>query len=143
MLIVLETFLSTRDVIVLSNSNNNLNIHYNALQPKPLNYNNYHNNNNNNDNDNNYNNVKINISEYLGENNSSSIEIERNNNNEDDNSIIPYNNDISLYHTNVSEKELDIDTPLLDNLNNFDKVNINNNIPEKYKEVRFKIINFN
>jgi hypothetical protein len=62
--------------------------HYFALQPKLLNKSS---------------NVKINISEYLGESNSPSIEIEPNNN--DDNSIIPYN-DISLYHTNVSEKEL-------------------------------------
>jgi hypothetical protein len=81
------------------------------------------------------------MSEYLGENNSSSIEIEPNNN-DDDSSIIPYNDDISLYHTNVSDKELDIDTPLLDNFINFDKVNIDNNIPEKYKDPRFKLPSF-
>jgi hypothetical protein len=133
----LETFLSSREVIILSCSNNNLKIYYHALQPKPLNYNNYYNNNNNN---NNTNNAKINISEYLGKNNLSSIEIEPNNNN--DNSIIPYNDDISLYHTNVSEKELDFDTPLLDNFINFDKNNINNNIPKKYKKVRFNFFKF-
>jgi hypothetical protein len=81
------------------------------------------------------------LSKYLGGNNSSLIEIEPNNNN-DDNSIIPYNNVISLYNSNVSEKELDIDNPLLDNLNNFDKVNIDNNIPEKYKDVRFNYHHF-
>jgi hypothetical protein len=100
--------------------------HYFAFQPKRLN---------------NSSNVKINISEYLGENNSSSIKIEPNNN-DDDNSIIPYNNDISLYHTNVLDKELDIDTSLFDNFINFNKVNINNNIPEKIKKIRFKLQSF-
>jgi hypothetical protein len=38
---------------------------------------------------------------------SSPIEIES-----DNNSIIPYNNNILLEHTNVIEKELDFDTPL-------------------------------
>jgi hypothetical protein len=96
MLIVLKTFLSNRQVIVLSYSNNNIKTYYYDLQPKLLNYYNYYNNNNNNNN-NNYSNVKINISEYLGENNSSSIEVEPNNTN--DNSIIPYNDDISLLDT--------------------------------------------
>jgi hypothetical protein len=95
MLIVLERFLSNRQVIVLSYSNKNIRRYYHALQPKPLNYNNYCNNNNNNNN--NYSNVKINVSEYLGENNSSSIEVEPNN--IYDNSIIPYNDDISLLDT--------------------------------------------
>jgi hypothetical protein len=61
---------------------------------------------------------------------------------DDDNSIIPYNDNISLYHTNVSEKELNINTSLFDNLNNFNKVNIINNISEKNKEVRFKLPSF-
>jgi hypothetical protein len=39
---------------------------------------------------------------------SSTIEIKS-----DNISIIPYNNHIMLEHTNVIEKELDIDTPLL------------------------------
>jgi hypothetical protein len=96
MLIVLKIFLSNRQVIVLSYSNNNIKTYCHALLPKPLNYNNYYNNNNNNNN-NNYSNVKISISKYLGENNSSSIEVEPNNTN--DNSIIPYNDDISLLDT--------------------------------------------
>jgi hypothetical protein len=123
----LESFLSHRGVIVLSYFFDGERGHYFAFQPKPLN---------------NSSNVKINISEYLGGSNLSSIEIEPNNNNDDDNSIIPYNNDISLYHTNVSEKELDIDTLSLDNFNNFDKVNNINNIPEKNKDIRFKLPSF-
>jgi hypothetical protein len=111
----LESLLSNREVIILSYFFDGIRRHYFTFQPKPLN---------------NSSNVKINISEYLGENNSSLIEIEPNNNN---NSIIPYNDDISLYHTNVSEKELDIDTPLLDNFINFDKVTIDNNIPKNIK----------
>jgi hypothetical protein len=60
----------------------------------------YNNINNNNNNDNNE--IDINLSEYIGENNSSSIEIESNNN-----SIIPNDNNISLKHINVIEKEND------------------------------------
>jgi hypothetical protein len=126
---VLKRFLFNRGVIALSYSFDGGREHYHALQPKPLNTNNNNNSNNNNNNGDD-NEVKINISEYLGENNSSSIQIEPNNTN--DNSIIPYNDDISLYHTNVSEKELEIDSPLVDFIN-FNKVNINNNIPKNIK----------
>jgi hypothetical protein len=73
------------------------------------------------------NNSNIDTSEYLSGNNSSSIEIESNNKN----SIIPYNNPIYLYHTNVIEKELDIDIPLLNDFINYDKFIINKNIPKK------------
>jgi hypothetical protein len=115
----LESFFSNREVNILFYFFDGIRGHYFAFQPIPLN---------------NSSNVKISISEYLGENNFSSIEIEPNNNN-DENSIIPYNYNISLYRTNISEKELDINTPLFDNLNNFNKVNIINNIPEKYKDL--------
>jgi hypothetical protein len=63
---------------------------------------------------------------------SSTIEIES-----DNISIIPYNNHIMLEHTNVIEKELDIDFPLLNisfNLNN--NIIINNNIPKKNKKIK-------
>jgi hypothetical protein len=56
----LESFLSNRGVIVLSYFFDSMKGHYFAFQPKPLN---------------NSSNVKINISEYLGENNLSSIKI--------------------------------------------------------------------
>jgi hypothetical protein len=59
---------------------------------------------------------------------SSTIEIES-----DNNFIIPYNNHIMLEHTNVIEKELDIDTPLLKVSFNLNNNIINNNIPKKLK----------
>jgi hypothetical protein len=69
LIFLLESFLSNREVIIaLSYYFDDIRGDYLALQPKPLN---------------NSSNVKINISEYLGENNSSSIEIELKNNNDD------------------------------------------------------------
>jgi hypothetical protein len=135
-LIVLETFLSNRQVIVLFYSYNSITEHYHALQLKISEKEKINNNNNNNNNNNS--NVKINISEYLGENNSSSIEIESNNNDDDDNSIIAYNDHISVYHANVSKKELDIDTLSLDFIN-FDKL-ISTNIPKLHKKDKSKFL---
>jgi hypothetical protein len=88
---------------VLSYSHNDIRGHFHALQPKLL-INNINNNNNNNNSNYNNSNVDTDLSEYLGENNSSSIEIESNNNN-NDYSNIPYNNYIFLEHANVIEKE--------------------------------------
>jgi hypothetical protein len=74
-------------------------------------------------NNNNNNEVEINLSEYVGENNSSSIEIES-----DNNSIFLNNNEISLKHPYVIEKENIINISLLNKViinnnsfNNFDK----------------------
>jgi hypothetical protein len=90
---MLKIFLSDNNVIVLSYSNNEIREHFHALQPKLLTNNINNNNNNSNNNNSNYNNSNVNIdlSEYLGENNSSSIEIESNNNNNNDYSNILYN----------------------------------------------------
>jgi hypothetical protein len=62
---------------------------------------------------------------------SSSIEIES-----DNNSIIPYNNRISLYHTNIIEKEFDIHIPLLNDFFNLNNNIINNNILKRIKNIR-------
>jgi hypothetical protein len=86
LLFVLESFLSNREEIVLSYFFDSIRGHYFALQPKLLN-NNKNNNNNNKGDDNEF---KINISEYLRENDSSSIEIEPNNNNEKKNWILKF-----------------------------------------------------
>jgi hypothetical protein len=86
MLIVLETFSSDKRVIVLSYFFDDIRGDYFALQPKLLN-NNKNNNNNNNGDDNEF---KINVSEYLRENDSSSIEIKPNNNNEKKNWILKF-----------------------------------------------------
>jgi hypothetical protein len=113
---------------VLSYFQNGIGGHYHVLQLKTNEKEKINNSNRN---------INIDISEYLGENNSSSIEIEPNNNY--DHSIITYNNNISLEHTNVIEKELNINSSLFNDFINYDKLIINKNVPKNYKQIRLTL----